>query len=248
MTDFSQVWQQLPGWGYLVVGLAALLVGFSKTAIANVAMLSVAACAALLPTKESTGAILTMYLVADLVAIWVYRRHVAWRLIGRMMPPVAAGIAVGAVFLNWVSDWALKRTIGVILLALLVVGLRPGKLEAERRPVAAAYGGLAGFTTMVANAGGPAFSLYLLAARFDKLRFLGTSAWFYFAINVAKLPVSIVLGVMRPPVALFGLAFAPVVLVGAVLGRRFVARLDQGVFDRLVMVFIGVAVVCLLVG
>jgi uncharacterized membrane protein YfcA len=248
VSDFAQVWTALPVWGWLLAGLAAFLIGFSKTAIANVALVSVAALAALLPVKDSTGVVLVMYLTADLVAIWVYRQHVEWKLIASLAVPVLLGIAVGAAFLNWADDLVLKRVIGVIVLGLLVLGFWRDKLRAERRAVGFGYGALAGFTTMVANSGGPAFSLYLLAARFDKLRFLGTSAWFYFGINLAKLPVSVGLGIVRPPTALFGLAFAPLILAGAWVGLKAVRRMNQKTFEILVTAFVAVAAVYLLVG
>lgn len=248
MTDFVDVWSAFPGWAWVVATLAAFLIGFSKTAIANVSLLSVVALAAILPTKESTGVVLVMYLVADLVAIWVYRQHVDWKLIGSLIVPVALGIAVGAVFLGLVSDVILKRTIGATVLVLLVLGFWPDKLGVERKAVGFGYGTLAGFTTMVANAGGPAVSLYLLASRFDKMRFLGTSAWFYFAVNATKLPISAGMGIVGPRVALFALVFTPVVLFGTWAGLWLVKRMNQTLFERLVIAFVGVAGVYLLVG
>ncbi|MDR1118128.1 MAG: sulfite exporter TauE/SafE family protein [Bifidobacteriaceae bacterium] len=248
MTDIGQVWTGLPIWGWLLAGLAAFLIGFSKTAIANVSLLSVAALVAILPAKESTGVVLIMYLVADLVAIRVYRQHVDWKMIGSLIAPVALGLAVGALFLGLVSDVLLKRTMGAIVLALLIMGFWPEKLGVRRKAVGFGYGTLAGFTTMVANAGGPAVSLYLLASRFDKMRFLGTSAWFYFAVNVAKTPISVGLGIVNLRVVAFALVFAPVVLAGTVAGLWVVRRINQRLFERLVMAFIGVAGVYLLVG
>ena len=44
---------------------------------------------------------------------------------------------------------------------------------------------------MVANAAGPVMSLYLLTARLDKLKFLGTAPWFFLLVNLFKVPFSI---------------------------------------------------------
>ena len=59
-----------------------------------------------------------------------------------------------------------------------------------------AAGGLAGFTSTVANAGGGVMAIYLLGAGLDMLNFLGTGAWFFFVVNLAKLPFSIALGLV----------------------------------------------------
>ncbi len=236
----------LSGWAVLVT--AAALIGFSKTSIGGLGMISVALLALVLPTKDSTGAALLLLLTGDLVAIWIYRKHVDWRLIGRLILPVLAGIGLGAAFLAQVDDLILRRTIGAILMALLVLGFWREKLRPHHPAVGAAYGGLAGFTTMVANAGGPPMNLYLLAAGYDKWRFLGTTAWFFFAVNVTKLPVSIGLGIIRPEIVGFALAGVPVVLLGTWIGRIVIKRIDQRLFEALVTGFVGVAALYLLIG
>lgn len=238
----------LPLVGWLILVVAALLIGFAKTAIGGVAMIAVVLAALVLPAKDSTGVALVMLLVGDLVGVWTYRHNVDWKLIGRLVLPVLLGISLGAVFLNVVDDLVLKRTIGVILLVLLALGFWPDKLGAHRPSVAMGYGGLAGFTTMVANAGGPAMGLYLLAAKYDKWRFLGTTAWFFFAVNLTKLPISIGLGIVRAETALLAAVLAPVVLLGTWIGRLTIKKIDQATFDRLVTVFIAISALYLTFG
>lgn len=248
MTLLHGIGTGLPLWGWLVLALSALLIGFSKTALGGLSLIAVVLTAQVVPTKDSTGVVLIMLLVGDLVATWTYRHDVDWRLIGRLIPPVLVGIGLGALFLNWVDGPTLKRTMGVIVLILLVIGLWPDRLAAHRPSVGMAYGGLAGFTTMVANGGGPPMSLYLLARKYDKLRFLGTTAWFFFAVNLIKVPFSIAAGIVRPDTAALAAVLAPVVLVGTWIGRLTIKHIDQLLFDRLVTVLVGVAGVYLLFG
>ncbi len=245
MSAASALWAAVPLGTWLVLALCALLIGFSKTAINGVAMIAVALAAVVLPTKESTGFALLLLLTGDLVAVWTYRKDVDWRLIGRLAMPVVVGIGLGAAFLNWVDGPILKRTIGVILLVLLLLGLRPDRPATNRRGVGIAYGGLAGFTTMVANAGGPPMNLYLLAAKYDKWRFLGTTAWFFFAVNLTKLPVSIGLGIIGCQTLVRAAPLVPLVLVGTWLGRVLIKRIAQATFDRLVTIFVAVSAVYL---
>lgn len=248
MAALATLWTSLPLWGWLVLALCALLIGFSKTAIGGMALIAVVLTSQVVATKDSTAVVLVMLLVGDLVATWTYRHDVDWRLIVRLIPPVLVGIGAGALFLNWVDGPTLKRTMGVIVLVLLVIGLWPDKLAAHRPSVGMAYGGLAGFTTMVANGGGPPMNLYLLARKYDKLRFLGTTAWFFFAVNLIKVPFSIAGGILRPDTALLGAVLAPVVLVGTWIGRSTIKRINQATFEKLVTAFVAVAAVYLLFG
>ena len=238
----------LPFWGWVALVLCALLFGFSKTAIGGVSLLGVVLAAAVLPARDSTGVALLLLLAGDVVAVWTYRHDVDWRLIGRLVLPVLAGIALGATFLATVDDLVLKRTIGLVLLVLLLLGLWPDRLGVHRPAVAMGYGGLAGFTTMVANAGGPAMSLYLLAAKYDKLRFLGTTSWFFFAVNLTKVPVSIGLGIVRPATALIAAVLVPAVLLGTWLGRAVIKRIAQRTFERLITLFVALSALYLVLG
>lgn len=160
---------------------------------------------------------------------------------------------LGVVFLALADNAAVRRTIGVILLALVLVHLLQHRRS--RLPVAApdgrermagadptaargsvsVFGGLAGFTTMVANAGGPVMALYLLASRLDKLSFLGTSAWFFLVVNAVKLPFSLGLGLIDVPGLLLDVTLVPAVLVGAGVGLVLVRRLPQARFEQLVL-------------
>lgn len=115
----------------------------------------------------------------------------------------------------------------------------PAEGPAAQRPhlgVGSVYGTLAGFTTMVANAGGPVMSLYLLSVGATKLRFMGTAACFFFATNLVKLPFSIGLSLVTLDTLRTALVLVPLVLLGAVVGRRLLRTIKQSVFERLVIV------------
>jgi uncharacterized membrane protein YfcA len=168
-----------------LLGLAALLVGVSKTALPGAATVAVAVFAAVLPAKQSTGALLVLLILGDLFAVWTYHAHADWATLRRMVPTVIGGILVGTLFLAAATDATVRRVIGVILLVLIAVTLtlrtavtrnrdRPRFGAAERTDGATrlgwqrqletgTYGVLAGFTTMVANSGGPVMSMYFLA-------------------------------------------------------------------------------------
>ncbi|MDT0344914.1 sulfite exporter TauE/SafE family protein [Streptomyces sp. DSM 44938] len=220
---------------------AAVLVGIAKTSIGGVAAISVALFAAVLPARESSGALLPLLIVGDLFAVGAYRRHANWPALLRLFPSVAAGVLIGVVFVARVDDTVMRRTIGALLLSVVAVHLWQRRRKARGAPPsrgpAFVYGLLAGFTTMVANAGGAVMALYLLAAGFPMLAFLGTSAWFFMIVNVFKVPFSVGLGLIDVDSLALNAALLPALLVGAALGRAGVKRLNQARFERLVLLF-----------
>ncbi|TRW47309.1 sulfite exporter TauE/SafE family protein [Georgenia yuyongxinii] len=253
----------LPTLTWVVLAVGAFLVGVGKTALPGVGTITVALFATVLPARESTGALLALLIVGDLFAVWSYRSHADLAILRRLVPTVLVGVLAGTAFLAVADDAVVRRVIGAILLVLIVLTLVQRAVAARRqaeatgqearvpagrrRARAAAYGVLGGFTTMVANAGGPVMSLYFLASRLPVLTFLGTAAWFFFAVNLAKVPFSVGLGLITPQSLLLDLLLVPALLLGALLGRRLARRISQQVFDRLVLALTVVAAVYLIV-
>lgn len=222
-----------------LMAVGGVLIGLSKTSFGGIGAVAAVLFALVLPARESTAAVLLLLLVGDAIGISLYGRHASWRLIVRLIPTVVVGLLVGAAFMRFIDDVVMRRTIGVLLLvsvALQVVQrLRPRPEEpppGSMNPVAAGVAGVsAGFTTMTANAAGPIMALYFLACRIDKKRFIGTNAWFFGAINLAKTPLSGALGLYTPQVLWVWLAIVPAVLAGAALGRLIIGHVTQRQFE-----------------
>lgn len=282
---------------WIVLGLGALVVGLSKTAVPGAGTIAVALFASVLPAKASTGALLVLLIVGDMMALLAYRRHADWRVIVKMAPAVVLGLVAGWGFLAVASDAWVRRGIGALLLMVIAVTLWRrwrGSVAATKQASADAtsatgaaqtaggratgggatgpasagggqgasaptpapggggiaawtYGSLGGFTTMVANAAGPVMSMYFLAAKFPVKAFLGTSAWFFAAVNIAKLPFSIGLGIINPSSLLLDLVLVPLVLVGGLGGRLIAQRISQRTFEWVVVVLTVVGAAYLLV-
>ncbi|MGJ6980897.1 sulfite exporter TauE/SafE family protein [Aestuariimicrobium soli] len=259
---------------WLTLVVAALLIGISKTSVGGLGSVSVAMFALVMPTKESTAAVLLLLIVGDIVAVLRYRAHADWKLLVKLLPWVIPGLALGALFLRLVDDLALTRVIGAMLLVMLVIQLvtrwRPRRRPdagipsgpgtpsgtgepapeptswAQTKVAAGGAGILAGFTTMTANAAGPVMTLYLLAARIDKLRFVGTGAWYFLIINLTKVPFSAALGLFTRETLLHDLYLVPVVLAGTFLGTKLLAVMPQKVFENVAIIASGIGAVSLL--
>ncbi|NEB61555.1 sulfite exporter TauE/SafE family protein [Streptomyces diastaticus] len=240
----------LTGWQFAALAFAALLVGFSKTAVSGANTVSLAIFAAVLPARASTGILLPVLIAGDVLAVLTYRRHAHWPTLWRLFPAVGVGVVVGTLFLVRADDAVVRTSIGVILLFMAGVtlwrrrqadaaGAAAGQPDAVAsragRAKARSYGVLGGFTTMVANAGGPVMSMYLLSAGFRKLGFLGTSAFFFLIVNVSKLPFSAGLGLIDGHSLLLDAALVVFVVPGAFLGKWAVDRINQRLFERLVI-------------
>ena len=231
-------------WAFLA--FASICFGMAKTALAGLGTLGVAIFATVMPARESVGVALVVLIVADVIAVTIYRRHADWPQLLRLFPWTFAGFFAGAYALGRVDDVTARRLIGGIVFALVVIRFAREYLGSREeaphaRWVAPAAGILTGFVTMVANAAGPIMALYLLAMRLPKLTFVGTTAWFFLAINLAKVPFLSSLGLIDVDSLKHSVRLWPFAIGGALLGRWMITRINQRLFENLSLILAGLA-------
>jgi uncharacterized protein len=176
--------------------LCGMLLGMSKTGLSGAGLIVVPVMAVLFGGKNSVAIVLPMLLIADVFAVSYYHRHANWKYIIRLIPWALLGILVALVFGVMINDEQFKQTIAVLVITGIVLmvwmDIRRRNLEVPGHWWFAALLGMAGgFTSMIGNAAGPVFTLYLLSMRLPKKEFIGTGAWFYFILNLMKLPFHI---------------------------------------------------------
>jgi len=232
---------------WILAGFAAISVGISKSGFGGVGILTVALMAALMSghERESTGVVLPLLITGDLLATRAFRGHVRWPVLIRLLPPAMIGVCIGFFWMRGLSNTGFKPMIGWIVLALAALQffrqIQPGIFQTipHRRDFAWAVGITAGITTMLANAAGPIMALYFLAVQLPKLEFVATAAWYFLIVNLFKVPFSANLGFIRPESLLFNAALIPLVALGIASGRFFLHRLDQKLFEQLLLGLIG---------
>ena len=259
MENFLQFFALEPvQWLWVIV--AAFLVGFSKTGISGFTMLVIPILATVFGGKDSTGIMLPMLIIGDIFAVFHYQRHAKWKDIVRLLPWAFVGILAGLFVGNRIDDRTFKLLIaGIVLICLLLLiraeikgepgskGNAEGKGNAgakddiesklTRHVLFAPLTGIAsGFATMIGNAAGPIFSLYLLAKGAKKNNYMGTFAWFFLIVNVTKLPLQIFAwkNITVQTMAVAGLMI-PAITIGALLGVAVIKRLNEKPFRWIII-------------
>ncbi|WP_020410062.1 sulfite exporter TauE/SafE family protein [Hahella ganghwensis] len=229
----------------------ALFTGFVKAGVPALGALISATVALMFPPKDALGITLLYLLTGDLVAVSLYWRQAHWQELRKMMPTILAGIVAGAGILLLLDNNSLGPVIGILI--LMLVSLEPFRPRITQwaldhpGKVRGASGVLAGITTTVGNAAGPIISLYLLLLKIDKHGFVGTSAIFFFCVNLTKIPVYGALGIFKDYYLLTYLSTIPLVLIGAYAGKRFLKWIPQLWFNRVILIFTALAGLTLVV-
>lgn len=241
---------ELAWWQWALGSTAAFLVGVAKTGVPGLAILVVPMMAlAVGDVRASAGWLLPVLCMADVFAVWYWRRHAEASRLFSLAPWVLLGLAGGAVALS-LPQRDIRMLVGSIVMLMLLAYFytrwisRPS--PASRH--AATYGIAAGFATTVANAAGPIMNLYLLSKQLPKEEFVATGAWFFFIINLTKVPVYLWHGLFSVrSLAFDAFMFVPV-MAGAITGRWLIHRIPNRLFETLVIGLTGVATVLLFRG
>ena len=222
---------------------AAFGMGISKAGFPGMSLVHVVVFALIFGARNSTGIILPMLIAADVLAVRAFQQHARWIYIRRMLPAAVVGIVAGFALMGRLNEAAFAPLIGVIVLSLTALQIgrmaRPDVLADVPHSHAFAWtmGLLAGITTMIANAAGPVVRLYALSVSLPKFELVGTVAWFFFIVNLVKVPFSVWLGLIRTDTLTLNLILVPAVFAGVAIGRWLTHRVPQRLFDGLLLAF-----------
>lgn len=247
MTAAMDWWQ----WAILIV--AGLLIGMSKTGFQGINTPTIPLLALAFGAKESTGIILPMLCMADLIAVIYYRRSAQWKYIGKLLPYAIAGFFVAI----WVERYIPAAQFRYLMAGCIFAGLvfmfwqeRQGEKAMITRKwwYSPTFGLTGGFTTMIGNAAGPVMAIYLLSMNLPKYAFVGTSAWFFLIVNYLKLPLQIVVwDNITWESVLVDVMVLPAIITGAVMGIKLVKKLPEKSYRKMILWLTVVATAMLLI-
>jgi uncharacterized membrane protein YfcA len=228
---------ELEWWQWALGATCAFFVGVAKTGVPGLGILVVPMMVLIVgDARKSAGWLLPILCFADLFAVFYYRRHAAANRLFSLIPSVLVGMAAGALTLS-LPETRIRPLIGIIVLVMLAAYLwrkrHPDALAIANH--GAPYGVVAGFSTTVANAAGPAMSLYLLSKKLTKEEFVATGAWFFFVVNLTKVPIYVWHGLFSRTSLAVDAMLAPAVLCGALGGRWALSRISPDAFEFLVL-------------
>jgi len=167
----------------------------SKAGLKGMGILVVILLAFVYEAKASTGILLPMLIIADIIAVIYYRRSVRWDYLKRFLPWMIAGVLFGTYVGKGMPEEIFKKGMAIIILISVLIMFAWERYDKSKIPdtlwFTGSMGFAAGFTTMIGNLAGAFSNIFFLASRIPKIEFIGSAAWMFFFINLFKLPFHI---------------------------------------------------------
>ena len=227
--------------GWLSAGVAAGILGISKSGLKGIGIIIVTTLAIVFGSKASTGILLPLLIVGDIMAVIFYRRHVQISLLLKLLPWMMAGVVIGALLGKDMPERLFKQ--GMAGIILLSVGMmywwerRKQMVIPDHWWFAGIMGLMAGITTMIGNLAGAFANIFFLAMRLPKNQFIGTAAWLFFIVNLFKVPFHIwSWGTITYATLLIDLRLAICTILGFFIGVKIIAKINNEIYRKMILV------------
>ena len=225
---------------WLLILLSSFIIGLSKAGLKGIEMMNVTIMAIVFGGKASTGIVLPLLCIADILAVFYYNRHAQWNHFWKLIPWMVLGILIGVYTGKDMDEIIFRRVMAIIIILtvaiMIILEFRKNAAIPSNKLFAANMGLIAGFTTMLGNLAGPFSSIYFLAMRVPKNSFIGTAAWLFLVINLFKLPFQIIFWKNITLSSLYtDLLLVPVLFLGFWSGLKIVSRIKDNSYRKVVI-------------
>ena len=242
---------------WIAASIAVILVGIAKAGFGGgPGLLATPLIALTIGVADAAALLLPLLIIADLFTVRHYRHEYDGASLKILLPGAVVGIAIGAFFFGFFADNERVLQIGIGILALVFVAFQAGRsiifgtLEKRRLPsaVGVLLGGIGGFTSTLAHAGGPPVVIYLLPQQLARNIFVGTTVIAFMVINLVKLVPYSILGLLRVGNLLTILILAPMIYVGVRLGIYMNHNFSEIWFNRVIYTLLVLTSIQLILG
>lgn len=227
------------------------LLGVSKAGLKGLSIFNVTLLALAFGAKESTGILMPLLLVGDIVAVIYYNRHTQWKYIFQFLPWMVAGILIGVLVGKDLPEKQFK--IGMVIVIFLSLAIliywdrRKSKSVPNHLSFAGGVGILAGICTMIGNLAGAFSNIFFLAMRLPKNEFVGTAAWLFLITNAFKMPFHIFVWKTISWESLrIDLRLLPAIFVGMLVGIQLVKIIQEKQYRRFILVVTAIGAIAIL--
>ena len=232
-------------WFYVVAIPAVVLFGISKGGFGGgLGVAAVPLMALVISPIQAAAIMLPILCVMDLFAIRRYRGRWIWPELRVLVPASLLGIAIGTLLFGYMSAAAIRLVVGVVAIAFTVhywLSLwHPAVASSGDFPrrYGVFGGGIAGFTSFIAHAGGPPVNMYLLRRSLNRTEFVATTVLFFAIVNYVKLIPYGWLGQLDTSNLLTAALLSPLAPVGVEIGHYLHHRVSDRFFFQLMYVLL----------
>lgn len=219
---------------FVFLGLYGLFMGFERAGIRTINMPVIPLVISAIGPMQAMGYMLPMVLISDIFSITYYKRSADWYILKRSFPGAIFGIVLGAIIGKHLSVPAFKCIVGAIIIVslcfILLNDLKHRQITNQSviLVLGLTFAFFTGLASMLGASGGPVILSFLLLLNLPKDKLIGTSAYFFFMVNICKLPMYFfVWHNISTVTVMSNLVLIPVMALGIFVGLKIVRHFSS---------------------
>ena len=246
---------------WLVCCIAVFSVSISKSGFGGaLGALSAPLMLTILPAKVTLAVLLPIYLMADFWTVYIWRGYAVKTLLFWMVLTAVIGQFLGYLLIEVIDDNTLKAVIGALALVTGVrywlAVLKPTMSAPSRAAVrdirrrfrqrSAIWCTFSGLSSFISLTGGIGVQIFMLPMAIHRFFFVGTLAWYFLFINLAKIPFFFDLELFTAQTIGISATLLPVIPLGVIAGRWLNKKMSDKLFYRighLALVLLGIRLI-----
>jgi uncharacterized protein len=227
---------------YLVAVPAVIALGLSKGGFSGLGTIAVPLMALAVSPLQAVAILVPILEAQDAVTLWSYWGKWDARILWIMIPGQFAGAALAWATAAYVPDTAIRLVVGLIAVAFALsqwFGFAARFAQPHPSVIAGRlWGAAAGFSSFIANTGGPPFQIYVLPRKLTKEIFVGTYSLFFASGNAMKVVPYFLLGQLNAVNMSTALVLLPLAVAANIAGVWLVRRTPTEFFYKVIYLLI----------
>lgn len=220
--------------------IAICLLGISKGGFVGLGVMGLPLMSLYVSPLQAAAIILPTAIAQDTLTLWIYRRRWSGWNLKLLLPSMTVGMGCAWLLAAQLSAAHIRLAVGLIAALFVLRYWLAARFERYTpKPGTATgviFGFIGGITTMLANAGGPAWQMHLLPQKLDRLTFIGTVSILFAVSNVIKIPGFATLGFLTTENIVAGCVLLPIAILSNYAGIWLVRRTSNELFYRIAYV------------
>jgi uncharacterized membrane protein YfcA len=234
--------------------LTVLFIGFSSFLETTVGfgfgIVSMPLMSLILPPKAAVLYVTVAALLQRPILMWNTRHDFQPQVLAAVVPGLIIGTIPGSYVLKIISSAQLKIILGLLLLVALLLMFYKVKLPVHnltRGRFGAGFGaGVLGASTSMC---GPPIAVWFANEDMPKQNMRGNMIWIFALVNFLTLVAGYFMGTLHEIGDWHGLLYTlPGLIIGYGLGLKFITKVNQQLFTRIIQVLIAFGAISLLIG
>ena len=131
-------------WSLLFALLASFFLGLSKAGLKGLGIIVVVLMVHSAGAKASTGLLLPLLIVGDILAVFYYSRFAKWKYLYQFMPAMIVGVLIAAYFGKNIDEERFKFWMAIIVLISVVLLFWRDRNKEAKYPKNPLFAGLMG--------------------------------------------------------------------------------------------------------